>query len=151
MIWSISMALATGCTSATGPGTPLLWVDRSVIELGPVELQQTVTFSVQLGNEGGGAVKIEGLEILADGDCAFTVQGPDVVNVTGEQHAFVRGEFSPSTEGRHQVLLAVLSDDPNQPSLPVVVCATAYSGEPPAGEIPDCIEPPADAKECEEE
>ena len=136
------------CACADNP--PEIWLDRSPIDLGRVAVDSSMDFALQLANDGGGTLVIEPFGLRGDDDCAFFLEGPDQTELAGPAQGFIRGTFSPSRPGPHQVAIYLSSNAATLPALIVPICAVADDG---SGDFDDvtvaCEEPPPDAENCQ--
>lgn len=128
---------------------PEIWLDRSPIELGRVNVGDTMDFALQLANDGGGTLVVQPFALRGDDDCAFFLEGPDETELAGPVQGFIRGTFSPSRAGAHQVALYLDSNAATLPAVIVPICAIADDG---SGDYDDatatCEEPAVDAANC---
>ncbi|MEO0601672.1 MAG: hypothetical protein AAF211_09555 [Myxococcota bacterium] len=126
---------------------PEIWIDRSPIELGAIAPGDAVDFGLQIANDGDGTLELQPFALRGDDDCAFWLEGPDEMALTGPMQSFIRGRFAPRREGLHQVALYLSSNAVTLPTLIVPICAVV-GADVTVEELVVCEEPPTDAANC---
>ncbi|MEM6926551.1 MAG: hypothetical protein AAF602_06470 [Myxococcota bacterium] len=127
---------------------PEIWLDRSPIELGVVTVDTTVSFGLQLSNQGGGILEVEPFALRGDDDCAFFLEGPDLTELAGPSQGFIRGTFSPSRTGLHEIAIYLNSNAETLPNLIVPICAMVDDGSGTSEPPEMCEEPGPEAMNC---
>ncbi len=94
------------CTGAEETGPPQITVDWSPVTLGVVgvPMKETFHFDMQFTNIGGELLTLESVTVKGDYRCSFEFDGPDVTDIATTESAFIRGYYSPPSEGEDRDL-----------------------------------------------
>ena len=135
------------------PTPPTIGIDVSPVNLGVhlVDLDAgPYTFNLQLYNSGEEKLVIDSVVYRGDTNCAFSFEGPDLLEMGENEASFVRGYYDPTIPAVDQIAMEVASNASNFPMLIVPICARAVpDGVADAG-APECEVPPLGQADCEE-
>ncbi len=106
-------------------------------------------FDLQLSNRGMDALLIDGIEVSGDSTCAFTFEGPDLMELYTEESSFLRGWYQPTKLGEHQITLTIFSNAGNFPELVVPICGRGVEEAGLSGDL-TCQIPPETQPDCPE-
>ncbi len=113
----------SGVTDLPG-GPPDIAVSETTLEFGEVAVGGEATLSFTIANEGEGELALQSAT-LADTDGPFLVTRLEPSTLEPGASTTVAVTYSPSGPGEHTNLLFIQSDDPDEPSVEVVVSGTA--------------------------
>lgn len=142
----------SGCQSESRPGLAEIWIDVSPVVLGErvvAEDAGPLRFDLMLSNRGLDPLLIDGIEVSGDSTCAFTFEGPDLLEVYPEETSFLRGWYQPTALGEHQIALTIFSNAGNFPELVVPICGRGVEEVRISGDIA-CQIPPETQPDCPE-
>jgi hypothetical protein len=148
---ALVFATLVGCDDELEP--PKIDIDISPVNVGIHSTSPdagTYHFDLQLINIGEETLVIQSVDYRGDQNCAFTFDGPDLLEMGENESSFVRGWYDPVVEGEDQIAMDVVSNAVNYPTMVVPICGKAVPpGTEDAG-MPVCQVPPADQPDCEE-
>jgi len=140
-----------GCEEEISP--PEISIELSPIRVPDFELFADAGphhFDYQLLNRGDEVLKIESVVFRGDQYCSFEFQGPDRMEVTQSEPAFIRGWYRPQGQTEDQIAMEVMSNSHIHNPLVVPICGRGVQPDADAGADFECQVPPAGQPDCVE-
>lgn len=147
-----ALLICFGCDEDLSP--PEISIEISPIRVPDFELFPDAGphhFDYQLLNRGDQVLKIDSVAFRGDQYCSFEFQGPDRMEVTQSEPAFIRGWYRPQGETEDKIAMEVLSNSHIHNPLIVPICGRGVHPGADAGVGFECKVPPANQPDCSSE
>lgn len=148
VLWAL--LVAAGCEEGEIL-PPTIMVDVSPVNVGVRWVAEDVNpihFDLQLYNTGDETLILESVDYRGDTNCAFTFEGPDTLELIGQESAFIRGWYNPTVVDNDRIAMEVLSNADNYPEMVVPICGRGVPEGTTFARPAFCDIPPEDQPDC---
>lgn len=113
--------------------SPVIDVSPDTAAFGDVEVGVGESHYITIANTGSANLTLEAIDLVQDGDTAFVLMPLGQLPVTVEPNSFIAVEviFAPLFEGPYEAYLQIISSDPENPFVEVLLTGTGVLAEEP--------------------